>query len=114
MSLAPGEQRTLAKIERELDRSDPGLVALFARFARREGRRQRRRQRARRGLLVHRRPSGRTRGGRARLLAFAAVTATLLIACVATGVTAASRAAPSGGGHGTGTTTSRAYLPGHL
>jgi hypothetical protein len=106
MSLAPGELRTLAKIESELDRSDPGLVALFARFARRE--------RRRRSLLDHLRPFGRTRGGRARMLVFVAVTATLLIACVATGVTAASRAAPSRGGHGTGTTTSRAYIPGHL
>ncbi|HVT66619.1 MAG TPA: hypothetical protein VHF26_02640 [Trebonia sp.] len=33
MSLAPGEERTLAGIESELSRSDPGLAGMFALLA---------------------------------------------------------------------------------
>jgi Protein of unknown function (DUF3040) len=40
MSLAPGEQQTLTAIESQLQRSDPGLAAMFAAFSSQVVRRQ--------------------------------------------------------------------------
>lgn len=103
MSLAPGEQRTLEAIESHLCRSDPGLVAMFARFTA-EG--------------MHMRPPlGRSRRcgprlrGNARIISLVAISVTLLIACAVVGVIAATHGAASGGGHGSGASTAGIYLP---
>jgi hypothetical protein len=106
MSLAPGEQRTLAEIESRLGRSDPQLVAMFDRFTVEDTPKGS----ALRPML--RCPPG--PGGRARLIILIVVSVTLLAASLAVGMIAASRTAPPPGEIGGGAGAVGTYLPGSL
>lgn len=106
MSLAPGEQRTLAEIESRLGRSDPQLVAMFDRFTVEDTSKE---SALRRMLRSSPGP-----GGRVRLIILVVVSVTLLVASIAVAMVAASRTAPSPGEIGGGAGTVGAYLPGSL
>jgi hypothetical protein len=107
MSLAPGEQRTLAEIESQLRTSDPRLAAMFTRFAA-----MRARRRPFRGRLSRWAPGP---DGRARII-LVAVSVALLIACAIAGVIATSHASPLRAGHAPGSAgkPAGAYFPGRL
>jgi hypothetical protein len=104
MSLAPGEQRRLTEIECQLNESDPGLAAMFARFAV-EGRQQR-------PMLMRPQSCPPERSGsRTRMIILCTVTVALIIACVVA-VSSASRGSPQRGGHGPGVSPAGAYSRG--
>lgn len=89
MSLAPGEQRSLAEIESQLSRSDPRLAKMFARFTA-DGLHTR-------SLLQLPPRSGLRRGARARVVILVIVSMTLFIMCVAVAVSIATHGAQPGG-----------------
>jgi hypothetical protein len=86
MSLAPGEQRSLAEIENHLSRTDPVLVAMFTHFTA-EGLGER---------PLHTPGRRRTQGRRARMIILAALSVALIAASIAVAVAVAlhRRAAP--------------------
>lgn len=79
MSLAPGEQRSLAEIESHLRRTDPVLVAMFTHFTA--------------GSLEERPPHTRARrrvqGRRARMIILVALSLALIAASIAVAVAVA-------------------------
>ena len=103
MSLAPGEQRTLAEIESCLCRSDPGLAAMFNVLARTDPRKRPARERLRRHAFGP--------ASSARMIIVLAVGAAFLIACLVIAVLAATHSAPPQHGHGPGASPSSVYLP---
>lgn len=103
MSLAPGEQRTLAEIESHLCRSDPAFAAMFSMLAEADPRKRPAPEPWPRRML------GAADGARAIIVL--AVGVIFLIACITTAVVAASHASPPRGGHGPGVSPAGAYVP---
>ena len=103
MSLAPGEQRTLAEIESHLCRSDPVFAAMFSLLAEADTRKRPVRER------LPRHPPGAADGARAIIVL--AVGVLFLIACVAMAAVAAAHATSPQDGHGQGVNPVGAYVP---
>ncbi|MGH3299442.1 MAG: DUF3040 domain-containing protein [Trebonia sp.] len=95
MSLAPSEQQRLTEIERRLRSSDPELAVMLARFTIERAQE--------RPVLSCQQGSPPERRSPARMLILIATVITLIIACVAMAVTAASCADQARAGHGQST-----------
>lgn len=103
MSLAPGEQRTLAEIESSLCSSDPAFAAMFTVLADvHTGKPPARECLPRRALRA---------ADGARAVIVLAVGVLFLIACVTMAVVAATHAASPRGGHGQSVSPAGAYVP---
>jgi hypothetical protein len=103
MSLAPGEQRTLAEIESRLRESDPALAAMFSLLAETD----RRKRPAAERLPRH--PLGAAGGGRAIIVLTVGVL--FIIACVTIAAVAAAHATSPHDGHGQGVSLVGTYVP---
>jgi hypothetical protein len=103
MSLASGEQRTLAEIESRMRESDPAFAAMFTLLADADTRKRPARE------CLPQRPLG--PDDSARIIIVLAVAVIFLITCIVMAVVAASHVAPPQDGHGQGVTPAGAYVP---
>lgn len=103
MSLAPGEQRTLAEIESRLCGSDPAFAAMFTVLADVHTGKPPARERLPRHALGA--------ADSARAIVVLAVGVIFLVVCVAMAVVAAAHAASPLDGHGQGVSPAGAYVP---
>lgn len=95
MSLAPGEQRTLAEIESRLRTSDPWLTSMFSLLSADKSR----------PVMRPATAGGMRPRGRARMIVLAALSVTLIAGCIVMAMHSASRAVPAGTGHSSGTSS---------
>jgi len=103
MSLAPGEQRTLAEIESDLCGSDPAFAAMFTVLADVHTGEPPARE------CLPRHAFGATDSARAIIVL--AVGMLFLIACIVTAVITTSHATPPHDGHGPGVSLVGTYVP---